>query len=58
MFLQSTYQSAIADGVIGPKESVQLYNATLGVLNSANITVSEIQAVVVDLQAITSVWVG
>ena len=58
MFLQSTYQSAIADGVISPKESLHLYNATLGVLNSANITVSEIQAVVADLQAIKAVWAG
>jgi hypothetical protein len=56
--LQSTYQSAIADGVISAKESVQLYNATLGVLNSANIPVSEIQAVAADLQAIKGVWVG
>lgn len=56
--LVGTVQSATADGVITPKESVQISSATLAVLSSANIPVSEVQAVAADLKAIYGAWVG
>ena len=50
--LVTVVQSAIADGQITPREQVQIAAAANAVLTSANIPISEIQAVVYDLQAI------
>lgn len=56
--LVTTTQTAIADGVITPKEAAQITKAANVVLEEANIPPEEIQAVVADVQAIYAAWVA
>jgi hypothetical protein len=56
--LIATVKSATADGLITTRERVQITAATNAVLASANIPVSELQAVANDIRAIVAVYVG